>query len=200
MDKTSSTAAIRSFRKGVLSEEGLKNVSKYTKKIMKIKPLGYGNFQKAELVVHPKYGLSTMKIPIELTGKNLPLGNQAYKMKFDLKGNELKRRNKIFNALIYLKNLSKGKKNVQIAQIIGKKGPVHFQKYVKPNAEDIKLQKQILNPMSSKKNYKFNRETEDIFKEFKKKYPEAWDFRRGNVVNNKLVDFEPFAFRRKRKG
>jgi len=198
-EKNASTAAIRAFRKELISEKNLENIAKYTNKIMKIKTLGKGGFQQAELIAHPKYGLSAMKIPHEI--KTLSNGKFSRKLKFNLKGDELKKRNDIFDSLQYLKKISKGKKDVQIAHVLGKKGPLHFQEYVRKNISDKNLDKAFLTDASeslyekgtreANKSVTFNKTTNKILKRFKKTYPGTYDLKRANVVGGKLVDFEP---------
>ena len=144
MNKTASTAAIRAFRKNLLSEGGLKKVVDFTKKITEIKPLGIGGYQRAALVIDPKYGKSVMK---HLLNKNL-----SSKTKLDINPirKDMTNRNREFKALKYLKKISKGKDNIQIAQIKGRKGPIFFQEYVKRSDEDISLLNNLLNARDKK--------------------------------------------------
>jgi len=191
-EKRSSTATIRAFRKGLISEKNLEKIVKYTNKIMKVNTLGAGGFQQAELIAHPKYGLSVMKVPHDKFSR---------KLNFNLKDSELKKRNDVFSALKYLKKISKGQKDVQIAQVLGKRGPLHFQEYVRKDISDKILDKAFLTEASeslykngigeANKPVTFNKITNKILRRFKKTYPGAYDFKRANVVGSKLVDFEP---------
>jgi hypothetical protein len=109
---------------------------------------------------------------------------------------------------------------VQVAQILGRRGPVHFQEYVTPSVVDKalirdkniyrKLQRRVENlgakatsqqqadlaNMTRGMNKRlgaaptFNDPTQKVLKEFRKEYPRAYDMGGANIVGGRLVDFE----------
>lgn len=139
LEKLSSTAAVRAFRKGVLSEKGLENVVKFTGKTVGLKPLGLGSYQKADLVIDPEFGKSVMKFLQNNTTRINAKGKRINIINFNPSKDELKKRDKEYNAWMYLKKISKGKKDVQISQLKGRRGPIHFQEYSTPSQQDKML-------------------------------------------------------------
>lgn len=210
--KFSSTAAIRAFRRGALSLAGLKGASRYTNKIMRINRLGSGSFQEASRIVHPRLGQITQKMPLKVRGQaGTRIGSIPTKT---IGPRRTATRNVEYEALKRLRVLSGGDKNVQVAQILGRKGPVHFQEYSKPNVldraliKDERVLRKIQGSTAAKKkaaNFNarvdalnkrftaiptFNKPTQKVLQRFKEEYPRMWDVKSGNVIGGKLVDFE----------
>lgn len=193
LEKLSSTAAARAFKKGVLSEGGLRIVSKYLNKDIGLKYLGKGASQRASLVMNPKHGKVVRKSLHEYASEGI-----------------IKNRDKEYAAKKYLKSISG--KNTQIAQIVGRDGPVHYQEFVKgKSGADIAIKKarrvrklglshtemiRAGDNVYRKYNFdrpNFNKETFNVLKKFNKKYRNLTDVKRMNMVGNKLVDFDVYG-------
>jgi hypothetical protein len=226
LEKWSSTAAMRAFRRGALSKGGLLRASKFTNKTMAMKHLGIGANQIATHVIDPKFGESVMK-----TLKRRGTRPGVHPISHTLTKEQLRDRESEYRALMHLKSLSRGKEGVNISQMKGRKGPAHFQEYQAPNKGDTDIRKRysaakkeqkaldLSQPMGDARNAEnmatyrarqskyeteksnlrdtdfsdidFDNETKEVMDAFKKRYPKAWDMRRGNQVGGRLIDFEP---------
>lgn len=203
LEKVARAAAAKAFLRGDLSLKGLKRASKTMDRTITVKHLGQGAYQHADVVAHPKFGRVVRKIPIKDGGVDKQKINTGVSRKPAIKPNKamVKKRDEEYQALSHLKDLSKGKKGVNIAQIKGREGVVHYQQYVKPTKMDKAIKKKVYSktPMSPKEQESFfdptgkldNKATVDVFNRFGKRYPGHGDFHRLNIVGNKVVDFEP---------
>ena len=136
LEKISSNAATRAFRRGNLSEKSLKKVVDYTKKTIGLKHLGTGSFQNSMLVIDPKFGKSVQKKLINPS--KIIKGNKIVNIiNFKPEKYLLKKRDDEFKALRHLNILMRDKKDIQIAKIKGRRGTTFFQEYSKSTPKEI---------------------------------------------------------------
>ncbi len=204
---------IKEIRKGRLGAKSLKRL-KGISGVREVKRLGHGGEQIADLVFHPKHGLSVRKTPLLASGHPKDVAYQR---------ESARKRLRLWKDIF--KHRGAGK---HFARVLEGKGPVSIHEYIpsklkRPPLEQRagKLLKKIEAMSSSKmkrlgvdKYYEgghaevggarqrrvlkhvsgrapLHPEAEKILASVKKKHPGLHDIRRPNVIRGKLIDVSP---------
>lgn len=185
--KTASVRWAREIAKGKVSSKNLARLKKLRLKTREVRRVGTGGEQVADLVFHPKHGLSVRKIPRTYStnpGEVRAAGKWA-------KGRA--------------RFMEEASKFPGIAKQLGHKGSVSYHEYVPPGKKergprlrDIQQRLLARKGKNSKRldkivdeiyaPAKLSKSTQDSVKKLREKYPRVNDIRADNVHRGKIID------------